>query len=222
MSEPARKVETDEGDNDNLPVRYRVGYGKPPAELRFKKGQSGNPKGRPRGARNKRSIDFGFGNGATEELLKQEAYRTISVREGDQVIELPVIQAVFRAMGVAALKGNRFARRNLAEMVKSVEAQDWQSKLDYVETMYTYKRDWTKEIERCRRPAVRSRISPYTPTTSSSIPTPAPWHPWPEDQGRKGALRSGDRGTRRDPPGDPRCRSLLSQGSLSREEGGMA
>ena len=31
---------------------YRVGYGKPPLETRFKKGQSGNPGGRPRRARN--------------------------------------------------------------------------------------------------------------------------------------------------------------------------
>ncbi len=29
-----------------------VGYGKPPKAARFKKGQSGNPKGRPRGSRN--------------------------------------------------------------------------------------------------------------------------------------------------------------------------
>lgn len=28
---------------DNLPVRYEVGYGKPPAEHRFQKGTSGNP-----------------------------------------------------------------------------------------------------------------------------------------------------------------------------------
>lgn len=29
---------------------YEVGYGKPPKSTRFKKGQSGNPGGRPRGA----------------------------------------------------------------------------------------------------------------------------------------------------------------------------
>jgi len=31
---------------------YKVGYKKPPLHTRFKKGQSGNPRGRPRGSRN--------------------------------------------------------------------------------------------------------------------------------------------------------------------------
>ena len=31
---------------------HDAGYGKPPRHSRFKKGQSGNPKGRPRGGRN--------------------------------------------------------------------------------------------------------------------------------------------------------------------------
>ena len=31
---------------------HDAGYGKPPRHSRFKKGQSGNPKGRPRGSRN--------------------------------------------------------------------------------------------------------------------------------------------------------------------------
>lgn len=36
---------------DEEPKDYAVGYGKPPMETRFQKGQSGNPGGRPRGAR---------------------------------------------------------------------------------------------------------------------------------------------------------------------------
>jgi hypothetical protein len=39
-------------DNDTAVQEgaYEVGRGKPPAETRFKPGQSGNPKGRPKGA----------------------------------------------------------------------------------------------------------------------------------------------------------------------------
>ena len=34
------------------------------------------------------------------------AYRPVTLREEGQLIELQAIQAVFRAMGVAAMKGN--------------------------------------------------------------------------------------------------------------------
>jgi len=37
-------------DDDNKP--YRVGFGKPPKPSQFRKGLSGNPKGRPKGSRN--------------------------------------------------------------------------------------------------------------------------------------------------------------------------
>jgi len=35
---------------------YEVGYGKPPRHTRFKKGQSGNPRGRPCGSKNLSSL----------------------------------------------------------------------------------------------------------------------------------------------------------------------
>lgn len=35
---------------------YQVGYGKPPKHSRFRKGQSGNPKGRPRSAKGLKTI----------------------------------------------------------------------------------------------------------------------------------------------------------------------
>jgi Family of unknown function (DUF5681) len=35
---------------------YEVGYGKPPRHSRFRKGQSGNPRGRPPGAKNLKTL----------------------------------------------------------------------------------------------------------------------------------------------------------------------
>lgn len=47
-------------DDDNDPPKddYEVGYGKPPKHTRFKKGQSGNPKGKEKGSRSlKKDLD---------------------------------------------------------------------------------------------------------------------------------------------------------------------
>ena len=43
-------------DEREKPEVYDVGYRKPPTGTRFKKGQSGNPKGRPKGKRNASSL----------------------------------------------------------------------------------------------------------------------------------------------------------------------
>ncbi len=43
-------------DNEPQGEQEAVGYGRPPLHSRFKTGQSGNPKGRPRGKRNMASL----------------------------------------------------------------------------------------------------------------------------------------------------------------------
>lgn len=131
---------------------FKVGYGRPPAEHRFQKGQSGNSKGRPRGAKAKpKVVNTGFGMQGAEEFLRLEAYRPVRIREGDDVIELPAIQAVFRAMGVSALKGNRFVQKTLAELVSKMERDHHQLRMEAFGSAVEYKHKWDQEIERCSK-----------------------------------------------------------------------
>lgn len=132
---------------------YEVGYGKPPAKHRFEKGRSGNPRGRPKGSRNKASNppNLDAGTQPANQMLLEEAYRTVTVREGDKLVELPAIKAVFRAMGVSAMKGNRLAQATMAELVRDIEEEDRKARADHFEVACEYKRGWEEAIERAER-----------------------------------------------------------------------
>lgn len=132
---------------------YTVGYGRPPREHRFKPGRSGNPAGRPKKVKLTLPVQKGYdvAQRPANQLLLEEAYRSVTVREGETLIELPAIQAVLRAMGVAAVKGNRGAQKLLVELVNNVEEEARQSKQELFEELIDYKLNGEQAMARYRR-----------------------------------------------------------------------
>lgn len=84
-------------------------------------------------------------------MLLEEAYRTVFVREGERTIKLPVIKAVFRSLGVSAMKGNRLAQSTIAELVRSIEDEDRKLRIDHYATAVEYKWGWEQEIDHARK-----------------------------------------------------------------------
>ena len=89
---------------------HAVGYGKPPKHARFTKGRSGNPKGRPRGARN-----------FTGELV-DELDRKVIVKEGGVTKSITKRRAIILSLLNKALQGDARAIATIATVLHEVEA----------------------------------------------------------------------------------------------------
>lgn len=85
---------------------YAVGYGKPPAASRFKKGTSGNPKGRPKAA------DISDITPLIEGIFSEP----IKMREGEQTRTVSNLEAMLRAQVMLALKGEPKAIRTVFDL----------------------------------------------------------------------------------------------------------
>lgn len=73
---------------------YEVGYAKPPKSTRFQKGRSGNPRGRPKGAK------------GVQVSLKRELESKITVQEGNRTICITKAEAMAKQLMNKALKGD--------------------------------------------------------------------------------------------------------------------
>ena len=75
-------------------TEYDVGYGKPPKATQFKKGQSGNPNGRPTGSKN------------TASVLAEALNTRVTVRDGDTIRSMSCHEAMIQNIMLQAMKGD--------------------------------------------------------------------------------------------------------------------
>jgi hypothetical protein len=92
--------------------RYKIGYRKPPIQTRFKKGQSGNPGGRPK--RTKR-IDL---------ALNAELDTVISLTIDGKRRRLSKFEAIARQLFAKAFRGNIRACAMFLEHMRRRDAEE--------------------------------------------------------------------------------------------------
>ncbi|RYZ89795.1 MAG: hypothetical protein EOP06_08805 [Proteobacteria bacterium] len=95
---------------------YRIGYAKPPEATQFKKGTSGNPKGRPKGSKDLNS------------MISQLLNTKIEVTDAwGRKKRLTKLEAIFTQLLNRALKGDHRAVKEvlaLAPQIEQVQAKE--------------------------------------------------------------------------------------------------
>lgn len=98
--------------SDKSSERYEVGYKRPPKSKQFKKGQSGNPRGRPKG-----SVTF-------VKALKKAASRKVVVKDNNGTREIPAIEALMLKQYEKAMTGDQKAMELILRYSVLAEEKD--------------------------------------------------------------------------------------------------
>jgi hypothetical protein len=86
-----------------------VGYCRPPRHTRFAKGRSGNPRGRPKGAKNVTAV------------LLDSVYEAVTVKEGGRRKNITKLEAMAKQLANKAASGDPRASQLLVQMLQASE-----------------------------------------------------------------------------------------------------
>lgn len=140
----------------------RVGYGRPPKHSQFRKGQSGNPAGRPKRVKEEPEPAFPSLH-PTRSILREQAQRPVAVREGESRYEISTTEAVVRSLAKQALAGGVLAARTYLEYQAAEDERIARER----EESFVFWRDYISRVrEELRKAQEQGR----------SVPDPVP-HP---------------------------------------------
>ena len=103
--------EDEQGDLEPSVANERVGYGRPPMTTRFRPGQSGNPRGRPKGARN-------LGT-----LVAAALSERVAINENGRRRRITKFEATVKQLVNRAASGEARATQFLLALVQANEAR---------------------------------------------------------------------------------------------------
>lgn len=154
MSARRRKIE--QIPAHRKPTTYEVGYGKPPKETRFKKGQSGNPAGRPKGSKNN-----------VDEVSKLTAMvlavgdQRIMINEGGRRRQITMREAALRRLGGEAVAGKVRAAELYLKLQAAAAYERQQREAAWVETIMNAKRNAQKLLDYNRKNGTKEPVIPH-------------------------------------------------------------
>jgi hypothetical protein len=97
---------------------YEVGYGRPPRHSQFRKGKSGNPKGRRRGAT------------SLLDLLRKALEEKVTIKEGGSTRKIPKRVAIAKQLVNKAVSGDNKFVKLILEMIGPSSERGRQEELE--------------------------------------------------------------------------------------------
>jgi hypothetical protein len=119
---------------------YKIGYGKPPAATQFKKGQSGNPKGRPPGRGR-----VPPGNATFADLIKSLASRKVDVNVAGETVSMMGGEALLHSLWGKAAAGDLRSQQLLTRLITQAEEKNPRHEL--LKAAIEYKTQWAADLE---------------------------------------------------------------------------
>lgn len=122
---------------------YEVGYRKPPAEHRFSKGRSGNPRGRPR----KQSASLARRD--LYDAVGRAARQPLRVTKNGRAYWTTQIEALAQQLTLKALQGDMRAAKLLVDTFKTLPPDDDPSRMTHEEWLEHAKKTqaWPTSIQ---------------------------------------------------------------------------